>query len=104
MPQPRIQNEPGPTVEPPEEVDPIVPFDQMTEEQKVAMADAIEDLQERAQDLVASGQAADLGEAVEMIRYAVEPTAAERRAARGPRQPKAPRLREDLFGNIGGIR
>lgn len=31
-------------------------------------------------------------------------TAAERRALRGPREPKAPRLRRDLFGSAGGVK
>lgn len=41
----------------------------------------------------------------EAIRLPDRPlTAAERRAIRGPREPKKPRLRRDLFGSAGGVK
>ncbi len=121
MAQPKIQNEPASTEgfehsnEPPAEeseesliralVDgELVPFDQMTDDEKGDLADAIDGLKIRAQDLVDSGEAEDLGQAAEMIRDVLTESlsAAERRALRGPKGVK-PRLRRDLFGSAGGI-
>jgi hypothetical protein len=106
MATPNIQNEPGP------ERDPDV------EEVEGVLDAHLADLRQRAEDLVASGQAEDLDAAVAMIQETLtdeeaEPgttsgarplTAAERRAIRGPREPKAPRLRRDLFGSAGGVK
>lgn len=96
MATPNIQNEPA--------TEPI--------EKEEGVLDAyLADLKERAEDLVASGRAEDLDAAVAMIQETLESeeeakplTAAERRAIRGPREPKAPRLRRDLFGSAGGVK
>lgn len=83
--------------------------------------DVVTQVERVADDLVASGKAADLEEAVAMIRDVVTPeaapqergpSAAERRAARGTRDPDGNgstgrvtrRLREDLFGSAGGVK
>lgn len=69
------------------------------------------DMARRAKDLVEAGIFANLEDALVALRANLDkeeapskPTAAERRAARGPRPPVSTRLRRDLFGSAGGLK